>query len=191
MNILICYMPKTELRMRSYDAMNIAKYFEDRRDALSTPEPAGVEDGDGGRRGRRWPGRRRSWPDGGAAGGVDAGHGQRSYGELGGGAAELRFWRAAAGAALRCRRGGGEAPGGGGWRVGRGGRIRARRARAGSAVMWGACCHVARPGWLRAAVDVSGRGWTCPAGARWIFLGFGRADPRISRGWCINRHKGS
>ena len=26
-NILICYMPKTELRMQSYDAMNIAKIF--------------------------------------------------------------------------------------------------------------------------------------------------------------------
>ena len=24
-NILICYMPKTELRMQSYDAMNIEK----------------------------------------------------------------------------------------------------------------------------------------------------------------------
>ena len=27
MNILICYMSKTELRMQSYDAMNMAKKY--------------------------------------------------------------------------------------------------------------------------------------------------------------------
>ena len=71
-NILICYMPKTELRMRSYDAMNIGKKIRV-RDGKSTEiqiriwhcsradyevhrsELAGVDDADGSRwiRGRR------------------------------------------------------------------------------------------------------------------------------------------
>ena len=35
MNILICYMPKMELQMQSYDAMNNAKIFRV-RDGKST-----------------------------------------------------------------------------------------------------------------------------------------------------------
>ena len=39
-NILICYMPKTELRMRSYGMMNIAKIIRD----LGKKQPLGFPD---------------------------------------------------------------------------------------------------------------------------------------------------
>ena len=47
MNILICYMPKTELRMRSYDAMNKSKKIRvsGKKSTVSDPDldPAGAD----------------------------------------------------------------------------------------------------------------------------------------------------
>ena len=40
-NILICYMPKMELRMQSYDVMNIAKIsrLSDKKSTEANPDP--------------------------------------------------------------------------------------------------------------------------------------------------------
>ena len=127
MNILICYMPKTELRMRSYDAMNIAKILGFRakvnpRYLDLDPDPgarvtrlagASPEMEENGRtaRGRRGAPRPKRWPGGAAtAAGVDGGARAARVGRaapaatLGdGGTADRgggggRRWRAAAGA---------------------------------------------------------------------------------------------